>query len=41
MDVVDELILILSRLTPAQLDRFRSAAQQITEQMQGQDSAGR
>lgn len=38
MDAVDELVLILSRLTPAQLDRFRSAAQQITKQMQGQDS---
>lgn len=41
MDAVDELVLILSRLTPAQLDRFRSAAQQIAMQMQGQDFADR
>ena len=38
MDTETELILILSRLNPAQLDLFRSAAQQITKQMQGQDS---
>lgn len=38
MDTETELILILSRLTPAQLDRFRSAARQIAEQMQGQGS---
>lgn len=38
MDAVDELVLILSRLTPAQLDRFLSAARQIAMQMQGQGS---
>lgn len=41
MDTETELILILSRLTPAQLDLFRSAAQQIAEQMQGQGSDDR
>lgn len=38
MDDETELILILSRLTPAQLDLFRSAAQQIAKQMQAQGS---
>lgn len=38
MDTETELILILSRLNPAQLDLFRSAARQLAEQMQGQDS---
>lgn len=36
MDAIDELVLILSRLTPAQLDLFLSAARQIAGQMQGQ-----
>lgn len=36
MDAIDELVLILSRLTPAQLDLFLSASRQIAEQMQGQ-----
>ena len=39
MDIVTELVLILSRLSPAQLDLFRSAAQQIAKQMQEQGSA--
>lgn len=38
MDTIDELVLILSRLTPAQLDLFRFVARQIAEQMQGQGS---
>lgn len=38
METETELILILSRLTQAQLDLFRSAAQQIAKQMQGQGS---
>lgn len=38
MDTETELILILSRFTQAQLDLFRSVAQQIAKQMQGQGS---
>ena len=38
MDIITELAIILSRLSPAQLDLFRSAAQQLAEQMQAQGS---
>ena len=37
MTTVEELIITISRFTPQQLDLFRSAAQQIVEQQQGQD----
>lgn len=36
MTTVEELIVTISRFTPQQLDLFRSAAQQIVEQQQGQ-----
>lgn len=37
MTTVEELIITISKFTPQQLDLFRSAAQQIVEQQQGQD----
>lgn len=37
MTMVEELIITISRFTPQQLDLFRSAAQQIVEQQQGQN----
>ena len=37
MTTVEELIITISKFTPQQIDLFRSAAQQIVEQQQGQD----